>query len=110
MANFQINMVRGDTLSFGLDFENLDQDLTSAFFSVKVNATDDDYVFQKSLNDGIEKVNDNEYIVRVAPEDTAELEAGNYHFDLQIEANGDVFTIMIGILVLEQDVTWEVQS
>lgn len=108
--NYQINMVRGDTLAFGLDFENLDQDLESAFFSVKVNATDDYYIFQKSLENGIYKVADNEYIVRVAPEDTAELDAGNYNFDLQISANGEVFTIMLGIIVLEQDVTWEVSE
>lgn len=108
--NYQINMVRGDTLAFGLDFENLDQDLESAFFSVKVNATDDYYIFQKSLENGIYKVADNEYIVRIAPEDTAELDAGNYNFDLQISANGEVFTIMLGIIVLEQDVTWEVSE
>ena len=106
MANFQINMVRGDTLSFGLDFENLDQDLTSAFFSVKVNATDDDYVFQKSLNDGIEKVNENEYIVRVAPEDTRNVSAGQYFYDLQIGINADIFTIMKGVLEIEQDVSY----
>lgn len=108
--NYQINMVRGDTLAFGLDFENLDQDLESAFFSVKVNATDDYYIFQKSLENGIYKVADNEYIVRIAPEDTAELDAGNYNFDLQISVNGEVFTIMLGIIVLEQDVTWEVSE
>ena len=108
--NYQINMVRGDTLAFGLDFENLDQNLESAFFSVKVNATDDYYIFQKSLENGIYKVADNEYIVRIAPEDTAELDAGNYNFDLQISANGEVFTIMLGIIVLEQDVTWEVSE
>ena len=84
--NYQINMVRGDTLAFGLDFENLDQDLESAFFSVKVNATDDYYIFQKSLENGIYKVADNEYIVRIAPEDTAELDAGNFSSDQSLSS------------------------
>lgn len=106
MVNYQIQMVKGDTLSFGMEFEGLDQDLETAFMTVRKNALDTDIIFQKSLGNGIEKVDENQYIVRVAPEDTKDLDAGNYDFDLQISANGDVFTIIVGVLVLEQDVTY----
>lgn len=108
--NYRIDMVRGDTLSFGLEFEGLGQDLATADFTVKKNATDSVVLIHKDLTDGISKTEDWKYIVRLAPEDTAELDAGTYNFDLQVSANTDVFTIMIGILVLEQDVTFEEAS
>ena len=104
--NYQINMARGDTLSFGLEFEGLGQNLDSAYFTVKKNALDEEPIFQKSLNDGISKVEDYKYIVRIAPEDTATLDAGQYAFDVQVSANGDVYTIMLGNLILSQDVTF----
>lgn len=104
--NYQINMARGDTLSFGLEFSGLGQDLDSAFFTVKKHALDEEPIFQKSFGFGITQDSENTYIVRIAPEDTAELDAGQYAFDLQISANQDVFTIMLGVLVLSQDVTF----
>lgn len=105
MANYHITMVRGDTLSFGLEFSGLDKDLDSAFFTVKENP-DERIVFEKRLGSGITKAEENQYVVRVAPEDTKALEPKNYHFDLEITVNGDVFTIMKGILELEHDVTF----
>ena len=103
--NYQINMVRGDSCSFGLEFEGLGQDLETAFLTVKKNALDTEPLFQKSLGSGISKSDDYKYIVRIAPEDTAELDAGLYSFDVQISVNGDVFTIMLGVIILSQDVT-----
>lgn len=108
--NYQIDMVRGDTLSFGLVFEGLGQDLESADFTVKKDESDSTVLIHKDLTDGISKRADYEYIVRLAPEDTADLDPGYYHFDCQIGINGDIFTIMLGILVLVQGVTEEVQS
>lgn len=99
-----ITMTRGDTLAFGLEFEGLDQDLETAFFSCRKNHTDD-LAFQKSLGNGIYKVADGQYGVRVAPSDTKYLNPGKYYYDLQIGVNGDVFTILKGILELECDVT-----
>ena len=92
--NYQINMARGDTLSFGLEFEGLGQNLDSAFFTVKKNALDEEPIFQKTLANGITKQEDYVYIVRVAPDDTEDLDAGQYAFDMQVSANGDVYTIM----------------
>ena len=46
-----------------------------------------------------------DYIVRIAPEDTKNLETGMYYYDLQIELNGDVFTVLNGALKIESDVT-----
>lgn len=110
MEEKYIRMVKGDTLSFGvkiLDEEGnaFDQDLDTAVFSCKSNRTDDQYVFQKLLSDGISKTGAGEYVVRVPPEDTADAQAGKYFYDFEIGVNGDKFTILHGVLELEQDIT-----
>lgn len=105
MADKNITMVRGDTLAFGMEFEGLDQNLTSAYFSCKSSYSASSYVFRKYLGNGITKVSTGKYRVRVAPEDTANVAAGHYYYDLQIAVNSDVFTIMKGTLTIEADVT-----
>lgn len=100
-----ITMVRGDTLSFGMQLLELDKDLDSAYFTCKQNYTDELNAFQKSLGDGITKIGTGEYVVRVAPEDTKHMEPGKYFYDLQIGVNTDIFTVMHGVLELLSDTT-----
>lgn len=100
-----ISMVKGDTFSFGLELEGLEQDLDTAYLTVKESYDDDMPLFQKSLGDGIEKVELGEYTVRIAPEDTQNVEARRYFYDLQIGVNSDVFTIIRGILWVKNSVT-----
>ena len=45
------------------------------------------------------------YGVRVAPAKTEDLNTGRYFYDLEIDVNNDVFTLMKGRLLLEYDVT-----
>lgn len=100
-----INVVKGDTLSFGIEIEGLTQDLDTAYFSCKRTLDADEFVFQKSLGDGITKDSDGKYLVRIAPEDTAELDTGEYYYDVQIGLNGDIFTVLRGIFDILYDVT-----
>lgn len=44
-------------------------------------------------------------MVRIAPEDTQNLSPGQYYYDLEVGANGDVFTILRGILTLVPEIT-----
>ena len=107
MQDQNITMVKGDTLAFNVEVydENYDPiEVTSAFMTCKKMPTSEEYVFQKSLGDGITQ-QDSLMTVRVAPADTAETDAGEYYFDFQIGFDNDVFTIMRGILSLEQNVT-----
>ena len=108
-----ITMVQGDTLSFGMELydENgqlFTTDLTHAYFTCKQNYTDSANVFQKSLNNGITKIEDGKYTVRVAPSDTKNVKSGRYFYDFRIGVNSDVFTVLKGVLEIEQDVTKEV--
>lgn len=106
-----IRMMRGDTLSFGVKIMDEDgnpfsQNLDSAFFSCKSNNALNSYIFKKALGHGITKTGTGEYVVRVAPEDTKFAKAGKYFYDLEIGVNGDIFTVMHGVIELVQDITF----
>ena len=105
--NQNITMVKGDTLAFNVEvFDEAGQPITvdSAFMTCKEIPTGEDFIFQKSLLDGITQ-SDGIMVVRVAPNDTKEAEAGEYFYDFQIGVGQDVFTIMNGTLSLMQNVT-----
>lgn len=106
MDEQNLTMIKGDTLSFNIVIDGLDgQNLESAFFTCKAVPTSDDVVFQKSLGDGISKIADGKYVVLVSPDDTDNVTAGAYYYDCQIGLNGYVYTILIGLLTILQDVT-----
>ena len=86
----EVQLTKGDSLNFIFEIEETKQDLESCFFTC-VN-----YVFIKSLNNGIKKVkttgNSVIYSVRVAPEDTRNLDGTEYFAELKIKIDNDVFT------------------
>lgn len=106
--NLNLEMTKGDTLSFGVEVIDLGQEIEEAYFTVKNNYDDEDFVFQQSLGNGInlDKVEGNNYYytVRIAPENTENIEPKKYYYDLEIRINDDVFTILKGILDIEFDV------
>lgn len=107
MQDQYITMVKGDTLSFGVVLEDESGnpvDITGAVFIAKKNYTDATSIFEKTLGDGITKVADGVYSVRVAPSDTASAEAGRYFYQFKVLKNTDVYTIMRGIIELEPEV------
>ena len=103
-TTYNIKMVKGDTESFGFELEGV-ENLDAAFFSCKRNSQDENYLFQRSLNNGITKRAENQYVVRITPDNTALLEPGQYWYDLEIIKNGDIFTIFRGILELLPEIT-----
>jgi hypothetical protein len=100
-------MVKGDTESFGFEVEGVDS-LDAAFFSCKQNSQDTEYLFQKGLGYGITQDENNYFTVRIAPADTQNLEPGQYWYDLEIQKNGDVFTIFRGVLNILPQITRDV--
>lgn len=111
MEDKYIRMIRGDTLSFGLqvcDEEGapFGQDLERADFACKSNRSDSRFLFKKSLSNGVSKVGPGAYTVRVAPSDTAMAKPGKYFYDFEIGCNGDVFTVMRGVIEIMQDVAF----
>jgi len=104
-----IKITRGD--SRGIPFAVKDkttgdlQTLDAAYFSVKENPDDADYVFQKSLSDGITQLTDGSYYVKIAPADTANLTKQKYYYDLEITIGEDVYTPRKGYLDVKWDIT-----
>lgn len=105
-----LEMIKGDTSSFGIEieFDEKPQKISNAYFTCK-STVDGKSHFQKSLNNGIEFVKqvDNKlyYRVRISPNDTKQLEIGRYYYDFEIRLNGDVFTIMNGIIKIGKEIT-----
>lgn len=112
MNYYQNNIVnvKGDTFSCGLVVEDAGQDLEEISFTCTDSANDDaEVLFKCSLNDGISLVEYDEekdirkYAIRVAPEKTKDLQAGTYYYSEEIRINDDVFTLMKGRFIIEQD-------
>lgn len=106
-----ISMVKGDTLTFGFQIQGLGgQTPDQIHFSCKKDLEDDTFIFDRTLNNGISyRSYDQEadiltYGVRVAPESTEDIQEGLYYYDLQLEINGDVLTLMKGRLSVEWDI------
>lgn len=107
MSDENITMVKGDTLSFNItvtDDSGEPVTVDSAYFTAKKNPADVTPAFQKSLGSGITQ-DDGVLTVRVAPTDTASLYEGLYFYDCQIGIDSDKYTLLRGILTLEQEVT-----
>lgn len=107
MQDKYITMVKGDTLAFGVeiaDESGQPVNITDAVFVAKKTYNALTSVFEVSLGDGITKIADGVYSVRVAPEDTADNEPGRYFYQFKVTKNTDVYTIMRGIIELEPEV------
>ena len=102
-------MIRGDTVNIQFEVESdTVLDLTSndfqVTFSLKQAATDTEYVFQKHKT-AVTQISENNFILRIAPEDTAELIAGYYYYDLELKIGDDVYTIALGTFQIIRDIT-----
>lgn len=105
-----IRHVKGDTFSCALVVEDLGQDLDEISFTCREDLNDDSEVlFSSTLGNGISLVEYDEendirkYAIRVDPNKTKNLQSGTYYYDEEIKINGDVFTIMKGRFIIEQD-------
>lgn len=99
--------VRGDTFSIKLELVDVDPSVTveSVYFTVKSYPESKAFIFQKSLGHGIEPTDDNGVIITVAPEDTHDVPAGEYVYDLQLGLGSSIYTIIMGNYTIIQDVT-----
>lgn len=107
MENENITMARGDTVAFNaeiLDDKGNVVLVDSADFTCKKRLSEQGNVFHKSLGAGIQQ-SDGLLTVRIAPEDTKEVDAGRYFYDFCLGIENDTYTVMKGVLSIEQDIT-----
>nr|DAR54804.1 MAG TPA: hypothetical protein [Caudoviricetes sp.] len=105
--NINIKITKGDSFSFIFEVENMEQELKTAYFTCKNNADEKAKLFQKSLTNGITKLEGGKYIVKLSPRDTELIEVGQYPYDLQIGVDDEIYTIIKGNLMIDYDVTKE---
>ena len=107
MVTQNLTMVRGDTFQFKLKLQDVTATIGNIVFSCKKRAVDTNYVFRKTLGDGVtpDGTDPDSYIIRVAPVDTLNVSAGKYVYDLEVTMGQDVYTLLMGNLSIIQDVT-----
>lgn len=110
-----IRNIKGDTYTCTVTIEDLGQNIDNMYFTCRDSLDDESNIlFQKTINDGITQTNYDEendireFLVRIAPEDTEELQSGSFFYDLKFYINDDKFTIMKGLFIVEQNCTREV--
>lgn len=105
-------MIKGDVLQFGFLIKGLgDTTPERLTFTCKKHVEDETPLFAAEYPEQItlrsyDQQNDVYFFVcRIPPEFTANVQPGRYIYDLQIEANTDVITLLTGHLEIEPDVT-----
>lgn len=108
----EITMIKGDTLAFNFQVQGLDgAEPVNIFFTCREKPESENFYFQRSLVHGITRIDyDAEtdtatYSVRVRPDETASLTAGRYYYDLQMNVDDDILTLMKGRLNIDWEVT-----
>lgn len=96
---FQVK--RGATFSFIVTFKNLNQDVASMAFGLKEDY-DKTMLIEKTLGDGITKIETGKYKVDFSYTDIIGLEAGMYVYDLRYTI-GDTPSIPLSGYVIVQD-------
>lgn len=103
IKNNTITLTRGDTaridLAISKDGETYDYSPDTVVFSVKTSTTTPEYVFQKTVSDGV---------IYIAPSDTESLPYGTYRYDVQVTTqSGDVCTVIPpSNFIVAPEVTW----
>ena len=102
--------IRGDTFKLPIQLKNNDEvikvKVEKMYFTIKDVAYSKDVILQKKLDDGI--TFDSEtgiYLVEIKPEDTDNLNFGDYEYDLEIINNGEVETPLIGTFKITKEIT-----
>lgn len=107
-----INMPRGDLrfIKFAINDVSghiVDIDLDEIYITFKKNDDISQYLFQKKLSDdSITKDENNYYHFKIEPENTDNLDYGEYVFDIELVKEGSIKQTSTGILKLTKEVTF----
>lgn len=104
---FQVK--RGATFSFIVTFKNLNQDVSSMTFGLKEDY-DKEMLVEKTLGDGITKIDTNKYKVDFSYTDIIDLEAGMYVYDLRYTIGTTPAIPLSGYVIVNDSVFNEEES
>lgn len=106
-----IDIVRGDTLAFNFQLQGLGGETPDALTFSCAEHYNYDPLFTADLSDGItlEEYNAAKdiatYSVKIAQDKTKDIDIGRYYYDMELQTNNDVITLMRGRLTLLYEVT-----
>lgn len=107
----EIRMARGDIKTKTFTIRRKDKSVyqdtpDEIYFTVKKYHTDHEFLFQKRLSDGkIASIEAGKYQFTIQPEDTNNLDFGEYEFDIEIVKAPNIKETFCGILNLDKEVT-----
>jgi hypothetical protein len=109
-----MRIIRGDTSKF--KFQRLDTDgnpilipAVQIYFTVKKNAGDKNFVFQKTLQE-MELDAEGFYHVIIEPSDTNTMRFGNYVYDIEVITDDYKQTIVLDDFIVGAEVTWAINE
>ena len=95
---------QGDQFSFTVTFTNLQEDLTTFELGVKKEYTDTAMLIEKSLGNGITKIDTGKYRIDFTPAETSALDPDYYVYDLRMTLGSTVYTSLYGYLMIQETV------
>lgn len=107
-----MEIIRGDTKYLRFQRHYCDNEIITElpeklYFTIKFDSNIDDYLIQKTLNNGIEfNPRDNYYYITIEPEDTDNLPYGDYYYDIEVIKGEYKQTICRGEFSLTDEYTF----
>ena len=98
------NVKKGDDFSFTLKFKNLPADLDTCKFGIKSDYDSQSMLIEKSLNNGIDKIDTGTYRVTIPHVESDTLDPDQYVYDLRFTIENIVSTPLSGFLNVEETV------
>lgn len=98
------NVKKGDDFSFTLRFKDLPVDLDTCRFGIKSSYESETMLIEKTLNNGIDKIDTGIYRVTIPHTDTDALKADQYVYDLRFTVGSIISTPLSGIINIEETV------
>ncbi len=103
-----ISYVRGDSYALKMTIQGLeDLEISKVYLTVKENSKQEEPIFQKSLDNGIEPAEEEyKYNILFEPSDTEDMEVDcPYYYDIKIVVGSLKKTIVKGTFTLEPNYT-----
>lgn len=91
---------KGDEFTFNVSFNNLSTPPDDILFGLKEDYENENYDFLTTLSNGIIKISDYKYTIRIPASKTKELPFENYNFDLRYRIGETIKTPFYGRLTL----------
>lgn len=104
-----MTMTRGDTFCVEIEVEGVVESANNLYFVLKQDFDSDEPLIINTLtNEGAQYLGEEDgstyYEIYIYPEQTEELEPGQYYYEIKLDFDGAINTVLKGILKIEEEV------